>query len=214
MSGRALPKVKVRKLGFLLLTMLAVWSLCTGTGVIAGPFSKKDGLSSQYRQVLKRWTAEDKLYHDFIPVLLVEGTFKTVAFRQAYTAEYALKYHLGEHDKYKMLVDQALAAEASLDFLLALSAPEKQLKHLALKGSIWRVFLEGCGMGNIEPFEIREINRKKETRSLGFFPYLSPWAKVYEVRFLLPCAAWQTGELSLVLTSYLGTARLIYQLED
>jgi hypothetical protein len=174
---------------------------------------QKDKSTSAYESVLKRWTAEAKLYRDIEPTILVTGTYKSIDFRRAYVKKYALDYHLEPAEAAKMLADQEAITENNLEFLLAVSGPSRKERDLSSRESAWKIYLEGDSIGRLKPFEIRLVN-KKTARLEGYFPYISHWAQVYEIRFLAPEGKLASGRLDLVLTGILGTVRLVYILED
>ena len=174
---------------------------------------RKDDIADRYDHALERWTAEDKIYQDLEAKILITGTYKSVPFRRAYVKKYAADYHLAPAETAAMLAQQEALAEGHYEFLLAVFTPTKMEDGLDERNSAWRVYLEGPGLGRLEPFEIRPV-RKYNARLTSFFPYITPWAKVYEVRFEAPKTTEGAAYMNLVLTGVIGTVNLGYQLED
>lgn len=170
-------------------------------------------LMPAYSEVLQRWTAETRVYQDLQSRLMVTGTMKTADFRRAYVRQYARDYRLEPVEADKMLADQLAGAKTELEFLLSVFAPSPEEMDLDSKDSPWRVYLERPDGGRMNPFEIRRV-KKKTPRLEGYFPYISPWATVYQIRFLPADRVPDRGDLTLVLTGVHGTARLVYHLED
>ncbi len=212
--------VRMRKLSKATLILVFTSIVAVGAVLVAGCQAvdlkrslQKDKSASTYESVLRQWTAEDKLYRDIEPTILVTGTYKSIDFRRAYVKKYAQDYQLEPAEASKMLADQEAVAESNLEFLLAVSGPGKKERDLSSAESAWNVYLEGDSFGRLKPFEIRLIN-KKTAKLEGYFPYISHWARVYEIRFLAPDTRLAKGHLDLVITGILGTVRLAYVLED
>ncbi|MBU2549890.1 MAG: hypothetical protein KKB20_15860 [Proteobacteria bacterium] len=188
-----------------------VLGACGGTAASGPVDSKLD--ETTYLAALDRWTDEAHVYDGFDSMLQVIGTCRSFDFRRAYVEKYVRDYQLDDAAAAKMMDDQAEAAGRSIEFLLAVSAPSKEKNNLASKDSAWRLLLESDDLGRLEPFEVREI-KKKDAKLMGYFPYISPWAKVYAVRFLVTEPPPASGRLDLVLTGVLGTARLSYTMQQ
>jgi hypothetical protein len=176
-------------------------------------FLRENDIAERYTKALDRWTAEDEIYRDLEAKILVTGTYKSVPFRRAYVEKYAADYHLSAGEAKTMLAQQETLAKGHHEFLLAIFTPTKMEDGLDERNSAWRVYLEGPGFDKLEPFEIRRV-RKYNARLTSFFPYVTPWAKVYEVRFEVPETTVRAAYMNLVLTGVIGTVNLGYQLED
>lgn len=168
-----------------------------------------------YKQALDRWTREAKLYDpkNMDLIVGVTATYRSPQFRKSYLRVFSDDYELGPYEVQKMAAGQAIVAGSNVEFLVAVTAGKKEERDLADKQSPWRLYLECPDWpGRLTPFEIRPV-KKVTTRLQGYYPYISPWAKVYHVRFLAPGLPL-TNELTLVTTGVKGTVRLRFPLED
>ena len=174
---------------------------------------RTDDVADRYNQALERWTAEGKIYRDLEAKILVTGTYKSIPFRRAYVEKYATDYQLTPDETTTMMAQQKALAEGHYEFLISVFTPTKMEDGLDERNSAWKVYLEGPGVGRLEPFEIRPV-RKYNAKLTSFFPYITPWAKVYEVRFDVPKTTVRAAYMNLVLTGVIGTVNLSYPLED
>ena len=195
-----------------LLIAVQIWMVgCSGSG--SSPSCELCG--PDYQSALARWTREAKLYDNKTMDLIigVTATYRSPVFKQAYLRVFSDDYELDAAETQQMATGQAMVAETGLEFLVAVTAGGKEERDLAGARSPWRLYLEGQDWpGRLTPFEIRPV-KKVTTRLKGYYPYISPWAKVYHVRFLasgLPL----NDHLTLVVTGVKGTVRLTYPLED
>ena len=192
---------------------LFLMTACTGEEVRS--LWGRDGPSEEYLRILERWTDHGTVYQDFEAKIHVSGTYKSSVFREAFVREYSRGYHLSPIEEAEMLAMQETMAEKNIEFLLAVSAPNKRENHLDARDSAWRMYLENEYIGRLKPKEIRRIRPSKRTaRSDGYYPYISPWAEVYQVRFESQVPPPPSGELRLVITGILGAVHLVYQLGD
>ncbi len=196
-------------------SLTAILAACLLLAACAGTEAPKPAADQgpDYPAVLERWTAQARIYRDLDFIFQAAATCKSPSFRRAYVAKYSRDYLLDREKSDKMMADQMAMAGENIEFLLAVSAPDPRNADLKSKDSPWRVFLEGPAFGRLEPFEIRPL-KKKTSELEEFFPYVSPWAALYTVRFLTPPGFQPGGSLDLVVTGVLGTARLTYNLED
>lgn len=181
-----------------------------GKSNMAGPGEK---IQDPYPAVLEQWTSRAKVYRGLDFMLEVTGTYKSAPFRRAYAEKFARDFQLSPQATAKMLSDEKAMAEKNIEFILAVSAPDEKKDNLKAGDSAWRIFLASESMGQIKPFEIRLV-KKRTARLEEFYPYISPWAKVYLVRFLAPPHPPLSEPLDLVLTGVLGSARLTFQAKD
>jgi hypothetical protein len=174
---------------------------------------------SDYNQALKAWTRSGSIYRKFDTELLVTATYQSLAFREAYVTAYARAVQLTQDQKEAMWQGQLAEARESHDFLVAAFVPESEASDLANPASGWRLYLETDRGDRVSPQDLRRI-RKITPFITGFYPYVSPWAKVFKVRFP---AHTSSGEpfpdpgdqtLSLVITSPFGVVRLTWQLQS
>jgi len=192
---------------------------CRGTihQPVATPSSSIDD-PMVYQTALERWTRESRIYDGLETKLISKATFKSAAFRQAYTAEYVRLYRLKAAEFEKMAADQAEAAAAYHDFIVAAYVPQKNWDDFSKDPSMWKLYMTTDGVSQIKPLEIRKL-KKKDPILAYFFPYITTWNSVYQVRF--PILDPQTGDrliedeqgaVTLVMNSVLGSAEFQWQL--
>lgn len=175
---------------------------------------------SEYAQALKAWTRSGHIYRKFDTELLVTVTYHSLAFRRAYTVAYVQAEQLDQEQKKAFWERQVAEAAEFHEFLIASFVPDSVGSDLANPASSWKLYLEVDGGGRLIPEDVRRI-RKVTPLITGFYPYVTPWAKVYKVRFSarnpgsgapFPCPGDQS--LCLVITSPSGVTRLIWQPES
>jgi len=213
--------------GGLVVLVLALWLLGACRPLAAIPDRLDDVISTQavrdqnqYAEAIKAWTRSGTIYRKFNTELLVTATYHSLPFRQAYVAAYAQAVQLTDEHKLSLWEQQAAELKESHEFLLAAFVPESDASDLANPGSGWRLYLETDGGDRLSPQDVRRI-RKITPFITGFYPYVTPWAKVYKVRF--PTRRPGSGDafpgprdqsLYLVITSPSGMVRLTWQPES
>jgi hypothetical protein len=175
---------------------------------------------SDYNQALKAWTRSGSIYRKFSTELLVTATYQSLPFREAYVTAYAWAEQLNQEQKEALWQRQLAEARESHEFLIAAYVPELEANDLANPASGWRLYLEAERGDRVSPEDLRRI-RKVTPFITGFYPYVTPWAKVFKARFPtrnpisgdpFPGSGDQT--LSLVITSPSGMVRLTWQPES
>ncbi|MFH1135960.1 MAG: hypothetical protein V1816_07725 [Pseudomonadota bacterium] len=194
--------------------LLALLAFCLiGTGCGSGRDSvgaARLGADENYSVMLERYTSKDTVFKDLEPRLTVTALLKSGPFREAYAHKYIRDYQLGPERAGDFLATQAELAQGRLEFLLAASSWKGADNDLEKRTSAWRIFLDGDSLKPIEPVEIKLI-KVVSPRLLGFFPFISPWDKVYEVRFDIPADS-PRGNLTLHVTGVIGAARLNFRM--
>lgn len=197
--------------------VLMVFILLSFTAGCGGPDEKdlieQQDLNPDYIDVLERWTDEAEIYGGVEFEFQAVGTYKSKDFRRAYIRKYTDEYHTEPPKAREMLLEQISMSEDFIEFLVAITCSMEEGTDLVSRDTVWRVYLEGASMGRLEPFDIRLVKRSK-VQLAHFYPFITPWAKIYHIRFAAPDAIPQSGNFKLVLTGVLGTANLEYQLED
>jgi len=166
-----------------------------------------------YTVVLEKWSDRTEVFRDLESMLQVDATYKSKDFRRAYVEKYIKDYRLDSQGAAKMLADEMAAAEENLEFLAAVAAPNDKKNDLTSRDSAWKIYLETGDGRRMEPFEIRPI-KKKTARLEEFYPYVTPWSRVYLLRFRPENHVPPSGRFDLILTGVLGSARLSFKLED
>lgn len=169
-----------------------------------------------YREFLDFWTRKARIYvGGFDLELVVAATFKTHAFREAYTAEYARAYKLNRVETDKLLQDQIHAARMYNDIVISAFMPDKRWNDFHEKDTIWKVYLISDDTVRVKPLEVRRL-KNVDAVLTHFFPYISPWDVVYLVRFPAsagtgePVYSAKTKSVKLVITSVRGSAELAW----
>ena len=170
--------------------------------------------SGPYMNALHRWTGKTAVYRGFETILLVTGTYKSKDLRQAYVHRYAQANHLDAQSKSVMLTEEIARGESEYEFIVSVYSPEKQKVELSSPRSLWRVYLDlGSGDSQVPPIEIRNLG-KERNRIEAYYPYISPWAEVYSIRFKAADPPESRTQLSLVLTGVKGKAELVFKFDQ
>ena len=199
-------------LATIILTGVLIASGCTGikNQETAGqpPVSVKE---SVYWDVLEAWTQEGRIYDGLSTRLISKATFKSAAFRQAYSAEYARLYKLEGSEYDTLVADQQKEAVDYNDFVFAAYVPEKHWDDFSKETSMWKIYITRDNGEQIRPLEIRKLKRKDPITDY-FYPYITTWKSIYHVRF--PMFNPKTGSqlmddpydtVTLVMTSVIGS---------
>jgi len=167
-----------------ILALCIVLSGCQSVGTIEKIYSSQDPYhGGNYREAVNRWTRKIRIYvGGFDLELIAAATFKSPAFREAYTQEYARKYKLSASEKKKMLQDQKNAAAMFNEFMVSAFTPEKRRNDFNEKNTIWKVYLTRDHTTRVQPAEVRRI-KNVDAVITHFYPYVSPWDVVYLLRF-------------------------------
>ena len=199
-------------LATIMLTGVLIASGCTGikNQGTAGqpPVSEKE---SVYWDVLEAWTQEGRIYEGLSTRLISKATFKSAAFRQAYSAEYARLYKLEGPEYDTLVADQQKEAVDYNDFVFAAYVPEKHWDDFSKETSMWKIYITRDNGEQIRPLEIRKLKRKDPITDY-FYPYITTWKSIYHVRF--PMFNPKTGSqimddpydtVTLVMASVIGS---------
>lgn len=172
-----------------------------------------------YKRVCDQWSQEARIHHGFEVSLIVSATFKSADFRRAYADEYAEAYQLTPAGRKQFVEDQMKAGRLGHEFVMAVFLPETRWDDFHKANSVWKLLLVNDEGERVAPVEVRNLKRQKAVMS-HFFPYITPWKSVYMVRFPSnitesdrPIIGDDTKEIKLVITSVLGTAELLWNLE-
>ena len=166
----------------------------------------KSDAQKSYEQVLHEYTAQDSIIKELERRLIVTALYKSTPFRRAYAEKYINDYQLDSQQAGDVMATQTALSQNRLEFLLAVSTWNGSDNDLNERNSVWRIYLDGDSIGSLDPVEIKLVS-KITPRMLGFFPFISPWDKVYEIRFDQPTAVPQ-GKLTLHVTGVIGAAQL------
>jgi len=181
--------------------------------------SKNPYRTKAYKEICDQWSREARIHQGLEVELIVSATFKSKAFRRAYTDEYGKVYRLTLEEAEQFGKDQLQQADQTHEFVLASFVPEKKWDEFDKPQSMWKLYLINDRDERVEPLEVQKYKEQDATVSY-FFPYVTPWKSVYVVRFPLrvpetdrPLAGENTKGIKLVITSVLGTAEMDWTLE-
>lgn len=163
--------------------MTSALAACASTSVRLdrGP---REYVAADYLPVLKKWTRTGQLLtlSEFDDLLTVTATFESYDFRWAYVVRYAQDYRLTV-DQRRRLLDSTLAeAEDHHQFYVALYGTNWRWTDLNKPESGWIVRLIDDVGSETAPEEIVAI-RKPGAIERTYFPYTSPWRRVFRIRF-------------------------------
>jgi len=173
-----------------------------------------------YKRVCDQWSREARLHRGFEVPLIVSATLKSADFRRAYADEYAKAYQLTPEAKKQFVEDQKKAGRLGHEFVMAAFLPETKWDDFHKANSMWNLLLLNDDNERVAPVEVRKVKGKDPVMS-HFFPYITPWKSVYVVRF--PCHLPETSrpiigdhtkEIRFIITSVLGTAEMLWNLES
>ncbi|MFH1075724.1 MAG: hypothetical protein V1753_02620 [Pseudomonadota bacterium] len=197
--------------------------LCVLFGCVSAPNQSsqisKPKKGKLYDKAIQKWTREGRIYREFDLELLVSATFRGSEYQAAYAQKYAHTYLLSSTDSYSLKQDQLKAAEEFIDFVMATFIPDDLSSDFEKKDSTWKIYLTNDQHDRMDPIEIRRLD-KKDPLILEFFPFVTPWRDVYQVRFspykpeskerfILPA----TRSVGLTITGIPGTCTLIWELK-
>ena len=166
--------------------------------LLEGP---REYVPSDYERVLRRWTRSDQFVKldELDNVLTVTATYESWDFRWAYVVRYAEDYRLTV-DQRRALLERSLAeSRREHQFFLALYAQRHKWSDLTKENPAWIVRLIDDVGSETVPLEIVAI-KDPGAIELTYFPYTTPWRRVYRLRFpvtrsdgqttISPAASW------------------------
>ena len=141
-------------------------------------------MASDYSEVLKRWTREERLIsaNEFADFLSATATFESWDFRWAYGIKYADDFRLTVTQR-RELMDRLLSETGQFHhFYIALHSPHHKWADLTAENPAWIVRLIDDKGNETAPQDIQKI-KKPTAADLTYFPYSSPWRVLHRVRF-------------------------------
>ena len=157
-------------------------------GCAAPTISLREGareyVADDYDSVLKAWTREKRLIsvREFDNVLTATATFESWDFRWAYVVRYAEDYRLTV-DQRRQLLEVSLAETREFhQFFVALYAKRPRWSDLTADDPAWIVRLIDDLGNETAPTKIEPVE-KPGAIELTYFPYTTPWRRVFRIRF-------------------------------
>jgi hypothetical protein len=143
-----------------------------------------DFRAQDYEPILEKWTRQKRLnsIEQMDNVLTVAATYESSEFRQAYTARYARDYLLDPGQERQMLEESLDSSKKYHEFFVALFAQRPSMGDLDEPDPLWVVRLVDSEGHQISPWQI-EPDRKPNAMERTYFPYVSPYRKVFRIIF-------------------------------
>lgn len=190
------------------LCLIAFWGCNSLKGYVESyvEIGKERGMSEEYLQSLQAWTRDQTAYSEFETKFYISATYKSDAFNLAFLKEQARMLLLNEEEKGRReAILRQTASEFTEIFFYAYTAM-RSANDFGERNSTWRVFLLDQAGRQINPLEIRKLDKVTPTME-SFFPYINQYyGACYNVKF--PRQALE--DLRLVFTSHLGKMELTW----
>jgi len=135
-----------------------------------------------YRDAMDTWTREGRIYDGLVTRLISNVTFKSAAFRQAYTEEYSRLYKIEGLEYDNLVIQEQKEAVDYHDFVMAAYVPEKKWDDFSKETSMWKIYITRDHVEQIRPLEIRKL-KKNDPEIDYFYPYITTWKSIYHIRF-------------------------------
>lgn len=171
-----------------------------------------------YRSVLKKWTRDGKVYENFETKLLINATFKSEEFREAYVNVYSKSYMLDTEKLSKLMTEEREASKKYHEFFLSVHTPFREWSELEKKEPLWALYLVNDLGETVSPMEIKKL-KEKGPGVTRFYPFLDDWSEGYSVKFPLAVTdgkelmAPETGYIKLIMTGPSGKTELVWKLK-
>jgi hypothetical protein len=170
--------------------------------------------ADDYEDVLEQWTRRDEVYDKLYSVAFLHATYHSPAFRRAFLVRHPNVYGPGSEEASRLMLTRP-EAENFHEFFVSVSTSNPKWNDLNRDDSIWQVTLTSDGG---EPVDA-DVARVKTTANLrAIYPYITPYAKTYAVRFPRstftgqPVLTPKTKALELHVKSALGEASLVWRI--
>lgn len=186
---------------------------CSSVDTQAHPLVTSGAIqANEYDDYLRRWTREDEIYDGLYSVAFLHATYHSPSFRRAFLVRHPNVYGKGSEEAQRLTLTRP-EAENFHEFFVSISTSNPTWNDLSRHNSIWQVTLTS---DDGEPVDA-EVARVKTTANLrAIYPYITPYAKTYAVRFPLstftgePVLTPKTRQLALHVKSALGEAKLTW----
>ncbi len=139
---------------------------------------------SDYDEVLDTWTRSKELIllGKLENVLTATATFQSWDFRWAYAVRYADDYRLTIKQRSTMLAGNLEETRRRHSFYVAMYATRWKWSDLKIQGAAWTVRLVDDHGNETAPERIEQVRRPGAV-DITYFPYTTPWRRVYRVSF-------------------------------
>lgn len=204
----------MRRVTFLIMGLVLV--VCFGCGGLKGyvesyaEIGRERGMSEEYLNALKTWTRNETAYSEFETKFYISSTYKSGTFNQAFVKERARLLMLSNAERSRREgIQSEVSAEFSEFFFYAYTAV-RAANDFADRNSTWRVFLLDEAGRQIDPLELRKVEKVTPIME-SFFPYIHKYyGSCYTVKF----PRQSSPRLKLVFASHLGKMELLWDLDN
>jgi len=198
--------------------LLLLIGLCMTTMIGCGSFKgyvasyveigKERGMSGEYLGSLQEWTRNETAYSQFETQFYISATYKSEDFNRAFLKEQARWLHLTVEEQTRRQAAQREAISDFTEFFFYAYTAVRTANDFGDRNSSWRVFLIDDKGRQIDPLEIRRVERDKVTPTIeSFFPYVQKYyGYCYHIKF--PRQSYRP--LQMVFASHLGKIELIW----
>ena len=191
------------------LSVAAAAAGCGGRKSMANAPATADVKAREYDAALKRWSGQHKAYEKLETRLLVTATYKSGAFRDAWSDEYARRYLLSDSERDELKRSELSDAEAYHEFFFAAYTPESRWNDFSKRDSIWKVKLFDDAGNQSEPLVVTKV-KNDDPKLHAFFPYFTLWTKGYTVKFAKSGLSPDSKTLRLQITSAVAAAEISF----
>jgi len=169
---------------WLLPVALAAGVLACAPTTVSMNRGTREYVAADYQQVLNKWTRTDHLLSlaELDDLLTVTATYESYDFRWAYVVRYAQDYRLTVAQRKRLLDSTLRETETHHQFYVALYGSNWRWTDLTKPHSAWIVRLIDDVGNETAPEEIIAI-RKPGAIETTYFPYTTPWRRVFRIRF-------------------------------
>lgn len=182
---------------------------CSGVKDYLGSYVdmfKEQSLSNTYKNRLKQWTREQTAYSELETRFQISATYRSQAFREAFLKEQARVFILSPEEQKRREAQQRETASEFTEFFFYAYTADKVQNDFGERNSLWRVFIVDEAGRQIDPLEIRKVE-KVSPMVETLFPYVQ---KYYGFCYNIKFPRQSASSLKLVFTSYLGKVELLW----
>ncbi|MCB0365132.1 MAG: hypothetical protein H6624_10435 [Bdellovibrionaceae bacterium] len=184
----------------LVLSIFLLWGCASSEIYNSGAVPPVD--SSEYEDVLEKFTRHDRQYSGFYQTYEVKGTLLNSEVNRLILQNKGF-YHQWDAEKARKEREktiQEMSSESS--FFFSFFTPERDHNDLNKGTSIWKVYLEVNGVR----YDGRVVKRNDKLADLvTVYHYHNRWSTPYKVYFKIPMTAVEQASSKIVFTSSLGT---------
>ena len=164
----------------------------------------------EYGAALNHWSRTEKVYEKLETRLIVNATWRSGAFRDAWADEWARRYVLSDAERDEIKRREHGDSESYHEFFFAAYTPETRWNDFSKRDSMWRLRLFDDAGNSVEPLVVTKV-KNDDPKAHAFYPYFTLWTKGYVVKFPRGGLSPDSKTLRFQLTSGVGAAELLYE---